>query len=82
MFESAWMSYAEDQGLQNSRASQQDPCFGSGISQLMGLPPMEDPQTQARLDPLILAQAKDLAMQALTKSTNMSVSIQSYSSIR
>lgn len=73
MFESSWRSYADDQGLKNSRASQQDPCFGAGIPQLMGLPPMEDPQTQAGLNPFILAQAKDLAMQALTKITNMSV---------
>lgn len=67
LFESAWRSYAEDQELQNSRASQQDPCFGVGVSQLMGLHPVHDPQTQAHLNPLILAKAKDLAMQALTK---------------
>lgn len=62
MFELTWKSYAENQGLENSRAPQQDPCFGAGISHLMRLPPREDPVTQARLTSPILAQAKDLAM--------------------
>lgn len=82
VFESAWRSYAEERELQNSRASQQDPCFGAGVSQLMGLHPMHDPQTQARLNPLILAQAKDLAMRALTKIADMSVPTHSFSSVR
>lgn len=60
-----WRSYAEDQELKNSRISQQDPCCGAGFSQLMGLPPMEDPQIQACLNSTILTQTKKLGMQAL-----------------
>lgn len=43
---------------------------------------MEDPQTQVHPNPLILAQAKDLGMRALTKITNLSVPTQRYPSIR
>lgn len=43
VFLSAWRSYAEEQELKNSRLSQQDPCFGAGVPQLMGLCLMEDP---------------------------------------
>lgn len=82
MFESKWKSHAEHQRLENSRALQQDPRFRAGISQLTGLPSTEDPQNQARLNPPILAQAKDLAMQALTKVVSTSVPTKSYSSIK
>lgn len=63
LFESTWRSSAENQELKTLRVSQEDPCFGVGVCQLLGLPPLGDPQLQAKLHPLVLAQAKDLGMQ-------------------
>lgn len=58
MFESTWRRYAEEQGLKNLEVPQQDPRFGAGFPQLMGLPPIDNSKMQARLNPSILAQAR------------------------
>lgn len=43
LFESIWKSSAENQELKYLRASQEDPHFGAGVTQLLGLPPLGDP---------------------------------------
>lgn len=58
LFESIWKSSAEKQELKNLRVSQEDPHFGAGVTQLLGLPPLGHPQLQAKLHSLVLAQAK------------------------
>lgn len=73
VFESTWQRYVEKQGLRNLAVPQQDPCFGAGVPQLLGLPSINNPQLQARLNPLILAQAKDLGMQALMEVGKMAL---------
>ncbi|XP_053835419.1 uncharacterized protein LOC128808402 isoform X1 [Vidua macroura] len=84
MFESTWEQYAEKQGLRNLALPKQDPCFGAGVPQLLGLPPVNNPQLQARLNPLILAQATDLGMQALMEVGNMALATptQSFAKIK
>lgn len=73
MFESTWQRYVEKQGLRSLAVLQQDPCFGAGVPQLLGWPPINNPQLQARLNPLILAQARDLGMQALMEVGKMAL---------
>ncbi|XP_050830686.1 uncharacterized protein LOC108964007 [Serinus canaria] len=73
VFESTWQRYVEKQGLRNLAVLQQDPCFGAGVPQLLGLPSINNPQLQARLNPLILAQAKDLGIQALMEVGKMAL---------
>lgn len=82
MFESTWQWYAEDQSLQNLEVLQHDPHFGVGVSQLMGLPPVETLQLQAHLHSLILAQAKELGIEALMKVADMATLTQRYSRIK
>ncbi|XP_039562500.1 uncharacterized protein LOC120500974 [Passer montanus] len=84
VFESTWKQHAEKQGLHNLVVPQQDPCFGAGVPELLGLPPINNPQVQARLNPLILAQARDLGMQALMKVGNMALATptQSFAKIK
>lgn len=50
-------------------------------SQLLELPPVGDPQLQARLHPLVLAQVKELGTQALFKVANMANPTQTHSKI-
>ncbi|XP_077640431.1 uncharacterized protein LOC144246498 [Lonchura striata] len=71
VFESTWKQHAEKQGLHNLALPQQDPCSAVGVPQLLGLPPVSNPRLQARLNPLILAQATDIGMQALMKVGSM-----------
>ncbi|XP_072785702.1 uncharacterized protein [Taeniopygia guttata] len=71
MFESTWKQHAEKQELRNLALPQQDPRFGVGVPQLLGLPPVSNPRLQACLNPLILAQATDLGMQALMEVGSM-----------
>lgn len=73
MFESTWKQKVERQGLRSLAVPQQDPCFGAGVSELLGWPPVNNPQLQARLNPLILAQARDLGMQALMEVGKMAL---------
>ncbi|XP_041260018.1 uncharacterized protein LOC121335705 [Onychostruthus taczanowskii] len=84
VFESTWKQYAEKQALCNLAVPQQDPCFGAGVPELLGLPPINNPQLQVRLNPLILAQARDLGMQALMKVGNMALAApaQSFAKIK
>lgn len=65
MFEFTWQEKVEMRGLCSLAVSQQDPCFGAGVSQLLEWPLINNPQLQAHLNPFILAQARDLGMQAL-----------------
>lgn len=51
VFESAWKSSAEEQGLKNLKLPREDPHYGAGVSQLLGLTPVEDIRLQARLHP-------------------------------
>lgn len=72
VFESAWKSSVEKQQLKNLDFPNEDPRYEPGVSQLLGLPPVSDPQFQARLHPLVLAQVKELGTQAtLFKVANM-----------
>lgn len=64
VFESAWKSSVENQQLKNLDFPNEDPRYEPGASQLLGLPPVSDPQFQARLHPLVLAQVKELGAQA------------------
>ncbi|XP_037994398.1 uncharacterized protein LOC119701599 [Motacilla alba alba] len=73
VFESTWQRYAEEQGLHNLAVAQEDPRSGAGVPQLLGLPPINNPQSQARLNPLILAQARDLGIKALMEVGKMSL---------
>lgn len=73
MFQFTWQQNVEDQGLCSLAVPQQDPCFGAGVSQLLGWPPINNPQLQARLNPLILAQARDLGIQALMEVGKMAL---------
>uniref|UniRef100_A0A8U8B8W6 Uncharacterized protein n=1 Tax=Geospiza parvula TaxID=87175 RepID=A0A8U8B8W6_GEOPR len=73
MFESTWQRYVEKQALRSLAVPQQDPCFGAGVSQLLGWPPINNPQLQARLNPWILAQARDLGIQALMEVGKMAL---------
>uniref|UniRef100_A0A8C5ITU3 CCHC-type domain-containing protein n=1 Tax=Junco hyemalis TaxID=40217 RepID=A0A8C5ITU3_JUNHY len=73
MFEFIWKEKVERQGLHSLAVPQQDPCFGAGVSQLLGWPPVNNPQLQARLNPWILAKARDLGMQALMEVGKMAL---------
>lgn len=68
--------------LKNLKVLQEDPHYGAVVPQLLGLPPLGDRRLQARLHPLILAQVKELGLQALFKVTNMATPTQTYSKIR
>ena len=67
LWESHWRGAAEAASLRNLARQDDDPARGAGIPQLMGTGPLTAPTLQARLHPVILAQAKDLAYQALLK---------------
>ncbi|XP_059329457.1 uncharacterized protein LOC132074056 [Ammospiza nelsoni] len=82
MFESTWKENVERQGLRSLALPQQDPCFGAEVSQLLGWPPVNNPQLQARLNPLILAKARDLGMQALMKVGKMGLVMPTQSFIK
>ncbi|KAF2973627.1 hypothetical protein EK904_008780 [Melospiza melodia maxima] len=82
MFESTWKENVERQGLRSLALPQQDPCFGAEVSQLLGWPPVHNPQLQARLNPLILAKARDLGMQALMKVGKMGLVMPTQSFIK
>lgn len=84
MFESTWRRYVEKQELRNLKVLQEDPCFGAGLTQHLGLPPINDPQLQTCLNPLILAQARDLGMQTLMKVGNLAMAAptQRYATIK
>ncbi|XP_054131785.1 uncharacterized protein LOC128936668 [Melozone crissalis] len=82
MFESTWKQNVERQRLRSLAVPQQDPCFGAEVSQLLGWPPVNNPQLQARLNPLILAQARDLGMQALMEVGKMGLVMPTQSCIK
>lgn len=73
MFQFTWQQNVEEQELRSLAVPQQDPCFGAGVSQLLGWPPINNPQLQAHLNPLILAQARDLGIQALMEVGKMAL---------
>lgn len=48
----------------------------------MELPPVDNPQLQARLNPFVLVQARDIGMKALSKVAHLSTSTQQYATIK
>ncbi|KAK4807091.1 hypothetical protein QYF61_018432 [Mycteria americana] len=67
MFDAHWRTACEMAAVTNLERPDGDPLRGAGIPQLMGEAPVQTPQLQARLNPAILQQSRQLAYQALLK---------------
>lgn len=65
IFESQWRQLVNEVSLNNLERSQDDPHFGAGLPQLMGDPPNNTLQLQAKLHPLVLQQGKELTFPAM-----------------
>lgn len=82
MFETEGRAFCEETALNDKRLPMADPQFGASLPQSMGLRPLDEPQLQARLHPLILAQSRDHALPALFKVVSMSAPGKSYTTIK
>ncbi|KAK4810631.1 LOW QUALITY PROTEIN: hypothetical protein QYF61_007368 [Mycteria americana] len=82
MFDAHWRTACEMAAITNSERPDGDPLRGAGIPQLMGEAPVQTPQLQARLNPAILQQSRQLAYQALLKTPDTGKATQSFVSIK
>lgn len=82
LLESHWCSACEIATIDNLDRPDGDPLRGAGILQLMGEPPVQTPQLQARLNPSILQQSRQLAYQSILKTADLARTTQAFVSIR
>ncbi|KAK4811506.1 hypothetical protein QYF61_011554 [Mycteria americana] len=82
MFDAHWRAACEVAAVTNLERLDGDPLRGAAIPQLMGEAPVRTPQLQARLNPAILQQSRQLAYQALLKTPDTGKATQSFVSIK
>lgn len=82
VFQNTWRHLAEQKALENMQLPPQDPRSGMVVDAIMGTGPFTNPDIQARWDPLVLAQAQQLGISALTKTMEMASPKQKYISIQ
>ncbi|KAK4819421.1 hypothetical protein QYF61_003708 [Mycteria americana] len=81
-FDAHWRSACEMAAVTHSERPDGDPLRGGGIPQLMGEAAAQAPRLQARLNPAILQQSRQLAYQALLKTPDTGKATQSFVSIK
>lgn len=73
---------AEQTAVTNMQLPQHNPHHAVGVDALLGTGPFANPDSQARWDPSILAQAQQIGMSALIKSMEMAAPKQRYDTIQ
>ncbi|KAL2309372.1 LOW QUALITY PROTEIN: hypothetical protein Nmel_005569 [Mimus melanotis] len=82
VFQNTWRQLAEQKALENIQLPQQDSRHAVGVDALLGTGPFTNLDSQARWDPLVLAQAQQIGLNALIKTMEMADLKQRYVTIQ
>ncbi|KQK78358.1 endogenous retrovirus group K member 6 Gag polyprotein-like protein [Amazona aestiva] len=82
IFLSDWREQCDIAAVENLGRNPGDPLLGDGIAQLMGNPPVNKPQLQARLAPEILRQSAELVLKAMLRVPDVGKSVKAFTGVR